>query len=105
MWRQWHGVQEYSDSWSDETPCDWSSARLANPVFAFQTPHHCHFAVSDPSESWTTPPNSPRSLRDRNGSALPIRTHGDQYSLACVCSASLDTQCTLTPAIRNLRMG
>src|SRR6266849_4299802 len=99
MWRQWHGVQEYSDSWSGETPCDWSSARLASPGFASQTLRHCYFGGFDPSWLWTILPNSPRSYRDRNAFARQAHTPANKCSLSFESRDSLAPQRDRRPAV------
>src|SRR6266851_2031842 len=99
MWRQWHGVQEYSDSWSGETPCDWSSARLASLGFASQTLRHCYFVGFDPSWLWTILPNSLRSYRDRNAFARQAHTPANKYFLSFASRDSLAPQRYRRPAV------
>src|SRR5882762_589004 len=99
MWRQWHGVQEYSDSWSGETRCDWSSVRSTNLESASRTLRHCYFAGFDPSWLWTILPNSPRSYRDRNAFARQAHTPANKSSLSFASRDSLAPQRYRRPAI------
>src|SRR6266478_8009757 len=99
MWRQWHGGQEYSDSWSGETQCGWSSVRSTNPVSAFRTLRHWYFAGFDPSGFWTILPNSPRSYLDRSASASQAHRRGNKSSLSFASRASLAPQRYRRPAV------
>src|SRR5713101_4536879 len=99
MWRQWHGVQEYSDSLSGETPCGWSSVRPAIPVSVFRTLRRCYFAGFDPSWLWTILPNSPRSYRDRNAFARQAHTPANKSSLSFESRDSLAPQRYRRPAV------
>src|SRR5216684_1492936 len=99
MWRQWHGDREYSDSWSGEIRCDWSSVRSASPGFASRTLRHCYFAGFDPSWLWTILPNSRRSYRDRNASASQARRRGNKSSLSFASRDSLPPQRYRRPAV------
>src|SRR5277367_2465297 len=99
MWRRWHGGQEYSDSWSGETRCDWSSVCLASPGFASRTLRHCYFAGFDPSWLWTILPNSPRSYRDRNAFVRQAHTPANKSSLSFASRDSLAPQRYRRPAV------
>src|SRR5947208_339213 len=99
MWQQWHGVQEYSDFWSGEIPCDWSSVLPAIPVPAFRTLRHCYFAGFGPSWLWTILPNSPRSYRDRSASASQAHRRGNKSFLSFASRDSLAPQWYRRPAV------
>src|SRR5258707_8475397 len=99
MWQQWHGVQEYSDSWSGESRCDWSSVRSANPVSAFRTLHYYYCGGFDPSWSWTILPNSLRSYLDRSASASQAHRRGNKSSLSFASRDSLDPQRYRRPTV------
>src|SRR5208282_3009106 len=99
MLLRWHGGQEYSDSWSGETRCDWSSVRSTNPVSASRTLRHCYFAGFVPSWFWTILPNSPRSYRDRSASVPQAHRRGNRSSLSFASRDSLAPQRYRRPAV------